>query len=157
MKFGGIDKTDFVIPPFALFYVYSICAGAFGWPTALRSTLFSAPWTTWLGVLLCAGALGLMLWSMHSFGTSFRVGIDTEAPDELVTSGAFAVMRNPIYVAFAFTLAGEFLIFPNWLFLAYIIAGFALFHRQVLREEEYLNAHYGNAYEQYARRVRRYL
>ena len=31
-----------------------------------------------------------------------------------------------------------------------------LFHRQVLREEEYLKRHYGRAYEQYCRLVRRY-
>jgi protein-S-isoprenylcysteine O-methyltransferase Ste14 len=33
-----------------------------------------------------------------SFGTSFRVGIDVEHPDKLVTTGIFAVSRNPIYV-----------------------------------------------------------
>jgi protein-S-isoprenylcysteine O-methyltransferase Ste14 len=157
MKFGSIDKTDFVIPPFALFYVYLICASAFGWPSVLHGAMFSSRWTAWLGVLLCVAAVGLMLWSLTSFGASFRVGIDTEAPDELVTSGAFALTRNPIYVAFALLLAGEFFVFENWLFLAYIAAGFALFHRQVLREEAYLASHYGDAYETYRRRVPRYL
>jgi hypothetical protein len=30
MKFGAIDKTDFLIPPFALFYCYVLFAAAFG-------------------------------------------------------------------------------------------------------------------------------
>ena len=33
MKFGAIDKTDFLIPPFALFYFYLVFAAAFGWPS----------------------------------------------------------------------------------------------------------------------------
>jgi hypothetical protein len=31
-KFGTIDKTDFLIPPFAFLYFYLIFAGAFNWP-----------------------------------------------------------------------------------------------------------------------------
>jgi protein-S-isoprenylcysteine O-methyltransferase Ste14 len=54
-------------------------------------------------------------------------------------------------------LIGEFLIFPNWILLAYV-AGFALIvHRQVLREEDYLTAHYGQEYLAYCGRVRRYV
>ena len=70
--------------------------------------------------------------------------------------GAFAFSRNPIYVAFAMILIGESLIFPNWITLIYLGAATWLFHRQVLREEEYLKRHYGRAYEEYCRRVRRY-
>jgi hypothetical protein len=33
MKFGNIDKTDFLIPPFALFYFYILFAAAVHWPT----------------------------------------------------------------------------------------------------------------------------
>ena len=70
---------------------------------------------------------------------------------------AFAVSRNPIYTAFALILLGEFLIFPNWILLVYLAAGFWLFHRQVLREENYLKEHYGREYSEYCKRVRRYL
>jgi protein-S-isoprenylcysteine O-methyltransferase Ste14 len=156
-KFGAIDKTDFVIPPFALFYFYLIFAGAFGWPTLAYSRLFHSLSAAWFGVGLCAGAIALMLSALVSFGASFRIGIDAEHPGHLVTSGIFAFTRNPIYVAFAAALLGEFLILPNWIVLLYLVAGIALFHRQVLREEVYLASHYGEAYGAYSRRVRRYL
>ena len=29
MHFGNLDKTDFLIPPFALFYFYSVSEGIF--------------------------------------------------------------------------------------------------------------------------------
>lgn len=107
-------------------------------------------------MLFCLAGLLLLLWSLISFGQSFRIGIDTDHPDKLIVDGAFAFSRNPIYVAFAMILIGESLIFPNWITLIYAGAATWLFHRQVLREEEYLKRHYGWAHEQYCRRVRRY-
>jgi protein-S-isoprenylcysteine O-methyltransferase Ste14 len=156
MQFGKLDRTDFLIPPFALFYFYLVFAHAFGWPTPANSVLFESASIAWLGVVFCLLGLAGLLWSLVSFGRSFRVGIDTERPGGLVTTGVFAHSRNPIYVAFAMILLGEFLIFPNWILLVYLLAAVWLFHRQVLREEEYLKGHYGEEYRKYCRNVRRY-
>lgn len=157
MKFGKIDKTDFLIPPFALFYFYLVFANAFNFPTVSRQQFFHSEIISWVGVFFCLAGLLMLLWSLVSFGQSFRVGIDTENPDKLITSGVFAFSRNPIYVAFALILLGQFLIFPNWILLVYLGAGIWLFHRQVLREEDYLKMHYGKEYLEYSNRVRRYL
>ena len=156
MKFGNIDKTDFLIPPFAFFYFYVVCAAAFNWPTVSRQELFYSETVAWAGVLFCLAGLLLLLWSVVSLRQSFRVGIDADHPDILITDGAFAFSRNPIYVAFAIILVGEFLILPNWITLIYIAAATWLFHRQVLREEDYLRRHYGQAYVDYCNRVKRY-
>ena len=157
MKFGHIDQTDFLIPPFALFYFYVVFAAAFNWPTVSRQELFHFHIISLAGALFCLTGLFLLLWSVVSFRQSFRVGIDADHPDRLITDGVFAFSRNPIYVAFAFVLLGQFLIFPNWILLVYMVAAVWLFHRQVSREEEYLKAHYGQQYSDYCHRVRRYL
>jgi len=157
MNFGRIDKTDFLIPPFALFYFYTVFAHAFNLPSVSTQEFLRSEVISWVGVLLCLAGLSLLLWSLISFGQSFRVGIDMEHPDKLITSGVFAFSRNPIYVAFASILLGQFLIFPNWILLVYLGAGIWLFHRQVLREEDYLKNHYGREYLEYCNRVRRYL
>jgi protein-S-isoprenylcysteine O-methyltransferase Ste14 len=157
IKFGELDKSDFLIPPFALFYFYLIFAGAFHWPNVLAGELFHSVWIGWIGVSLCALALLLIFASLISFGESFRIGIDTVRPDKLVTSGIFGLTRNPMYVAFGLVLLGELLIQPNWIFLAYLVGGVGLFHRQVLREEGYLREHYGEEFRTYRARVRRYL
>jgi len=157
MHFGKIDKTDFLIPPFALFYFYLVFANAFSLPSVSKQEFFHSEILSGVGVFFCLAGLLLLLWSLVSFGRSFRVGIDTEHPDKLITSGVFALSRNPIYVAFAFILLGQFLIFPNWILFVYLATGIWLFHRQVLREEEYLKKHYGKEYRKYSSRVRRYL
>ena len=117
MNFGKIDRTDFLIPPFALFYFYLIIASAFKLPTVSRQVFFQSQGIAWLGVLFCLAGLLVLLWSLISFGQSFRVGIDTEHPGKLITTGIFAFSRNPIYTAFAFILLGQFLIFPNLILL----------------------------------------
>lgn len=157
MKFGEIDKKDFLIPPFALFYFYLVFASAFNFPTVSRQEFFRSGIASWAGVLLCLTGLLLLLLSLVSFGKSFRIGIDRDDPDELITTGIFAFSRNPIYVAFALVLLGEFFVFSNWILLIYVLAAMWLFHRQVSREEEYLRQHYGKPYLEYCERVRRYL
>src|SRR5246127_510239 len=99
MHFGSIDKTDFFIPPVALFYFYTVFAAAFGWPLLDGMRFFQSAAVAWIGVGFCCTGLLVMLASLISFGRSFRVGIDVDRPDELVTTGVFAWSRNPIYVA----------------------------------------------------------
>lgn len=157
MKLGSTDKTDLLIPPFVLFYFYVLFAAAFDWPSINPRPFFHSEAVAWIGVLFCLAGLFLLLSSLISFRQSFRIGIDTDRPDKLIVDGVFAFSRNPIYVAFTMILIGEFLIFPYWISLIYLVAAAGLIHRQVLREEDYLKGHYGEAYEQYFHRVRRYL
>ena len=157
MKFAQTDKSDFFIPPFALFYFYLVFAAAFDWPTVSRQEFFVNEVIAWVGASLCLAGLLFLFSSIVSFGRSFRVGIDAEHPDKLITHGAFAISRNPIYVAFATILVGQFLIFPNWVLLVYLVAAMCLFHRQVLREEEFMKQHYRQEFFEYCQRVRRYI
>ncbi|BAH05567.1 hypothetical protein CKR_0516 [Clostridium kluyveri NBRC 12016] len=156
IKFGEIDKKDFIIIPFVLVFFYLVFTSALNLPE-VGTELFNNEIVGWIGVVLCVIGLLLFLLSLISFGKSFRVGIDEEKPGDLITTGIFAISRNPIYVAFGFILLGVFLIFSNWILLLYLIAGFWLFNRQVLREEDSLKKIYGKEYLEYCKKVRRYL
>jgi protein-S-isoprenylcysteine O-methyltransferase Ste14 len=157
MYFGKLDKTDFLIPPVALCYFYTLFAAAFGWPLADTHRFFRSTAVAWLGVALCLAGVLILLLSLVSFGNSFRVGIDVDRPGQLVTTGIFAVSRNPIYVGFFVFLLGQFLVFPGWTPLIALAAASLLFHRQVLREEKFMRQRYGQEYAEYCGRVRRYL
>lgn len=156
MKFGGIDKKDFIIIPFVLLFFFLIFSNTLKlqWLSIdlLRNEIIS-----WIGVVLCMFGLLLFLYSLISFGKSFRVGIDEDKPGALITTGAFAISRNPIYTAFGLVLLGIFLTFANWILLLYLIAGLWLFNRQVLREEDSLKRIYGKEYMEYSKKVHRYL
>jgi hypothetical protein len=49
MHFGKIDKKDFLIPPFALFYFYLVFAAAFNWPTVASQRFFESGLVCWVG------------------------------------------------------------------------------------------------------------
>ena len=157
MRFAGTDKSDFLILPFALFYFYIVFARAFGFRAPGGAEFFDYVIVGWIGVFSCIAGLVLLYWSLVSFGSSFRIGIDQHKPDKLITTGVFEMTRNPIYLAFGLVLLGEFLIFPNLVLLIYLVCGVLLIHRQVLREEVFLRNYYGQFYEYYVGRVKRYL
>jgi hypothetical protein len=52
VHFGRIDKKDFLIPPFALFYFYTVFAAPFNLQEFFHSEVIS-----WVGVFLCFGGL----------------------------------------------------------------------------------------------------
>jgi protein-S-isoprenylcysteine O-methyltransferase Ste14 len=95
--------------------------------------------------------------SLKSFKDSFRVGIDESKPDKLITDGIFSISRNPLYVCFFLFFIGMFLIYRNALITAAIILFPLAIHRQILREESFLKMYYGNEYEEYCKKVRRYI
>lgn len=157
--FGKTHKSDFLLLPVFPLFAYAVLAGALGLPLprVLKTPFWSNGAVAWAGLLLCAAALIGFAATLKAFGNSFRVGIDEKEPDKLVTAGTFALSRNPIYVCFLAFFFGMFLQYPN-LILACLIALFApLIHRQILREEAFLRAHYGEEYAAYSARVRRYM
>jgi protein-S-isoprenylcysteine O-methyltransferase Ste14 len=94
-------------------------------------------------------AIGLVLWA---------AGVVTLTKaynsDQLVTSGAFALVRHPIYAAWiVLVLPGLALFTGSWpLFLTPVIA-YVIFRRLIHVEDEYLQERYGQAYLDYRGRV----
>lgn len=161
MHFGNHRQErfpDFLIPPFALFYCYTVLASTLNLPLASTQEFFPFAGASWAGVLLCLAGLVLLFLSLVSFGKRFRVGIDQDpARTGLVTTGVSVMSRNLIYVAFWLVLLGQFPLFSNWILLVYLAAATWLFHSQVRREEGFMSRHYGQEYSDYCARVRTYL
>lgn len=112
MVFARTHKSDWVLPPIVFFFVYHLFANAFDWPRISGPNLVDWPWLGWTGCIICALGIALFYWGVYSFGKSFRVGIDDEKPGGLVTTGAFAHTRNPLYVAFGLEVTGFSASFP---------------------------------------------
>ena len=159
LVFGQTNRSDFMLVLLVLAVAYAIIAKTFGLPISEQAIqpFWSTELPGWFGLALCAAAIAGFVWTLVSFGDSFRVGIDTKAPDKLVTTGLFAFSRNPIYVCFLLFFTGQFLIHCNVVIMAAVVLFAMAIHRQVLREEAFLKGHYGKEYEAYCRKVRRYL
>ena len=83
-------------------------------------------------------------------------GMDTP-PERLVTSGPFALCRNPMYLGHLIFLAGLALSLRSW-FGTILLAGTAIwFQFRVRRDERRLAERFGEAYLQYRSRVKRWI
>ncbi|MCY7346169.1 MAG: isoprenylcysteine carboxylmethyltransferase family protein [Pyrinomonadaceae bacterium] len=108
-----------------------------------------------IGLLLLS--LGWTVAAQIQMGNSWRIGIDEEKQTALVESGLFRFSRNPIFLGMLVTLLGFFLAAPNALTLLISVLGFVLIQIQVRLEEEFLLKTRGVDYDEYRRRVRRWL
>ncbi|MGH9554362.1 MAG: methyltransferase family protein [Terriglobales bacterium] len=81
-----------------------------------------------------------------------------DAPKFLVTSNLYRMVRNPMYVGVVMVVAGEGLFLQSVAVLRYAALGWFGFHLfVVLYEEPTLRAKFGAEYEEYCRRVPRWL
>ncbi|MBK8305818.1 MAG: isoprenylcysteine carboxylmethyltransferase family protein [Gammaproteobacteria bacterium] len=109
------------------------------------------------GWALLLAALAWTLVAQAQMGDSWRIGIDSANSTALVTSGLFAISRNPIFLAMRINLLGLFAVLPNALTLLTLIAGEMLMQVQVRLEETHLAGLHAEQYAQYRKRVRRWL
>jgi protein-S-isoprenylcysteine O-methyltransferase Ste14 len=111
-----------------------------------------------VGIVLGVGGILLTFGAQLAMGDAWRVGVDPEERTELVTSGPFGLVRNPIYSAMIPTVLGLALMVPNLLAIAaFLILVIALELQVRLVEEPYLLQVHGDAYAEYAARVGRFV
>ena len=125
-------------------------------PESVSTPLFDSTILKLIGVALLIFGFVVFVLAFVSFGNSWRVGVDVKTPGELVTSGIFAVSRNPIYVFLNFWFIGVFLINGTLIFMIFALLAVAHLHYQILQEEKFLVRLYGQAYEDYRARTGRY-
>jgi protein-S-isoprenylcysteine O-methyltransferase Ste14 len=111
-----------------------------------------------IGVVLAAAGGSAVFLAQLGMGASWRIGVSDEQNTDLVTSGWFSLVRNPIYSAMIVGWTGFALLVPTWLSIAavfVIAAGLELQVRTV--EEPFLIRTHGDAYRAYAARVGRFV
>lgn len=120
----------------------------------LLNRLDPAPVRRFGWLLVLAGA-GVAMWGIRSLGRSLTPGTEPLPSAPLVTSGAYAHARHPIYTGVVLLLAGYTLVWSNWT-LALVFGAVALlyFDAKARVEERWLLARHP-LYEAYMRDVRR--
>jgi protein-S-isoprenylcysteine O-methyltransferase Ste14 len=110
------------------------------------------------GAVIAIAGIAATLSAQIAMGTSWRIGVDHDERTELVTSGPFALVRNPIFSAMGPTAVGLTLLVPSWVALAGLAGLVVALELQVrIVEEPYLLKTHGRAYGDYAARVGRFI
>lgn len=117
----------------------------------------SEAWRIIGGILGLAGT-SLGVWGAYTLRRA-GTGVRPDQPvTALVAGGPFRYSRNPLYIALTTIYAGIAITFGAWWPLATLVPALALVHwRIVRREEQYLEARFGDEYRAYKARVRRWI
>ena len=120
--------------------------------------IWAAEWTHFAGAAVATVGIGLTVWAQLEMGDSWRVGVDSEETTELVHSGVFGLVRNPIYSAMLVFEFGIALLATNLVTTAGLFSVLAALELQVRRvEEPYLLAKHSAHYRDYTARVGRFV
>jgi protein-S-isoprenylcysteine O-methyltransferase Ste14 len=116
------------------------------------------PLVRWSGVVLVGLGIAITIGSQVAMGRSWRADVDPDARTELVTSGPFRLVRNPVFTGSAITVVGLAFVVPNVVSLLMLVAFLTGLEIQVrLVEEPYLLRVHGDAYRAYAARTGRFV
>jgi protein-S-isoprenylcysteine O-methyltransferase Ste14 len=142
--------------------LYALATGAVIWTISHylpRLPTLSAPWSRYAWGLVGVG----VLFDVYAIGSFMhkQTTVDPMHPDRanhLVVSGLYSVSRNPMYLGLVLSLTGWTLLVSTPLCLPLVWAFASLIQVvQINPEEAALRDRFGVVYEDYARRVNRWI
>jgi protein-S-isoprenylcysteine O-methyltransferase Ste14 len=101
-------------------------------------------------------SLFLYLWGMRTLGANFNAasgfGVRLHQAHQLITSGPYAYIRHPMYLAVILAGWGGLLLYRSWTMLVSAVIMLGLFYRAA-KEEDALAQAFGGEWQDYKRRV----
>jgi protein-S-isoprenylcysteine O-methyltransferase Ste14 len=108
----------------------------------------------WLGALLMAGSIILLLLAHRDLGRNWSPSVDLRHEHRLVTQGIYAVLRHPIYASVWLWCLAQALLVHNWIGgLAGLLLFLPVYLTRLPVEEGMMLDQFGEQYRQYMRRV----
>ena len=108
---------------------------------------------------VAVAALGVLTFivAMLTMADSWRAGIPEKDRTAFVQHGIYRISRNPAFVGFDLMYTGLLVAFPNVIHLVCALLAVVMLHLQILNEEKFCVEVFGKEYEDYSKKVRRYL
>lgn len=115
-------------------------------------------WMFRLGIQLAIAGFLFALSGILTFRRRGTAIIPHHPATTIVTTGPYRFTRNPMYIGMSVFYAGVALLLDTWWAFALLPVVVAIIDRQVIaREERYLASAFGQEYESYRARVRRWI
>jgi len=122
-------------------------------------TLFDTGFLRYLAIPFWTISAGMMVWCFRDFTVKGRgTPAPVDPPRELVATGVYRYVRNPMYVSGVIALTGWILWSPSLPLIVALIVFFLAAHTfVVLYEEPTLKKKFGAAYDDYLKQVPRWI
>lgn len=117
----------------------------------------SMPVRITIGVLVILAGLGLIVLARRELGKSDQPAAPDQPTTEIVQSGIYGWTRNPIYAGVVIITVGLGVTFDvTWFVILALPLAIAMQWALILPEERYLQQRFGEDYQYYVSRVRRW-
>jgi protein-S-isoprenylcysteine O-methyltransferase Ste14 len=107
----------------------------------------------WMGVVLGFASLALNAWSRATLGAVWSSCLQMRAEHSLVTTGPYACVRHPIYVAMIGFTIGIALVTANGLTIAFFVLSVLDLAFRIPKEEKMMIEAFGEEYRVYMRKT----
>ena len=144
-----------VPPPLIALAIIALGVGlGVTWPAKIVPT----PWQYIVGGVIIIAALLLATNAFRNFGQAKTPVPTYRTPTTLVTSGVYAITRNPIYLSMMLLIMGLGVTLDNvWLLLLAAVFQQIIRWGVIAREEKYLEAKFGEEYRTFKEQTRRWI
>jgi protein-S-isoprenylcysteine O-methyltransferase Ste14 len=112
-------------------------------------------WLRWTGVTLGAVSFVLYAWSQATLGKAWSPHLQMREEHQLVTTGPYARIRHPIYLALIGFLTGIALVTANWFFIVLLVVSIVVLALRIPKEEQMMVEDFGEEYKVYMQRTGR--
>jgi protein-S-isoprenylcysteine O-methyltransferase Ste14 len=113
-------------------------------------------WMSWIGACSLCVSTGVLLLSFYGLGSSLKYGLP-EKETQLITSGLYRFSRNPMYLGVFMVTLSCLIFFPNVLNIIIGLYCISMHYLMALGEEKFLTERFGSEWEEYKKKVRRFL
>jgi protein-S-isoprenylcysteine O-methyltransferase Ste14 len=149
-----INKALFATSKYAILVIWGATVLA-GWGVGL-SVLETSAVITGIALAFWVDGFTFLFLGRFGLGSSFRLGTPKESTS-LRTAGLYGISRNPMYLGVYATVLASAIFTMNPLVWALGALVVCVHHRIVLAEEEHMRTAFGKEYDEYYRRVGRYI
>jgi protein-S-isoprenylcysteine O-methyltransferase Ste14 len=116
-----------------------------------RPFLPDQPWITWLGSALCAAGVLFAIWARRTIGKDWSAEVQIKEGHHLIRSGPYAHIRHPIYTGILLGALGTALAIGEYRGLLAVVMLLIGFTRKARKEEAFLAAEFGPAFDEHRR------
>lgn len=112
-----------------------------------------AAWPVIAGAAIVVLGLGFAMWARFYLGRNWSANVTLKQDHELIRSGPYRWVRNPIYTGMIVALIGSALARGRWAGVLAVFLMTASFWYKARKEERVLHEAFGAEYEAYRREV----
>ena len=111
-----------------------------------------------IGLILYLAGCVFMLWARRTLGKMWGIStsqnVKLRDDHQIIQSGPFAFVRNPMYFGWWVAMFGLVLLYPVWMVLLMFLFSMVAFIGRAHREEAALAERFGEVWEEYKKRTK---